>query len=263
MMEIKVTLDLRDPKEAKALADFALAMSAEGAPKTEKKNEPIKEAFKEEASAKEEVKADLKERTKAALEEKKRESVKEEPKAEEVEEKPADIPTMQEKEEIEALEETSAKKQPRKPRPAELVTAIFKAQTPEEVVEIVGDSRNKKVLEASSERIDDLRQQEDDEDNTVHTETAKQVAEEEEQEQHDLEDNARKEIAAAKEKEKVDAGEKAPDLKAIRTLLNELLDAHRSDLKAKLSELGAPNLTKLDTDKHLEFYTFLQELKNG
>lgn len=47
----------------------------------------------------------------------------------------------------------------------------------------------------------------------------------------------------------------------LRTLLSKKVDEHRDDIKAKLTELGAKNVTTLDESKYEEFHTFLKDLK--
>lgn len=47
----------------------------------------------------------------------------------------------------------------------------------------------------------------------------------------------------------------------LRTLLSKKVDEHRDDIKAKLTELGAKNVTTLDEAKYEEFYTFLKSLE--
>ena len=46
----------------------------------------------------------------------------------------------------------------------------------------------------------------------------------------------------------------------LRTLLSKKVDEHRDDIKAKLTELGAKNVTTLDESKYEEFHTFLKDL---
>lgn len=46
----------------------------------------------------------------------------------------------------------------------------------------------------------------------------------------------------------------------VRALINELDKKHRSALKDKLTELGAPNVTKLEDSKCPELHAFLTEL---
>ena len=46
----------------------------------------------------------------------------------------------------------------------------------------------------------------------------------------------------------------------LRTLLSKKVDEHRDDIKAKLTELGAKNVTTLDESKYEEFHTFLKGL---
>ena len=47
----------------------------------------------------------------------------------------------------------------------------------------------------------------------------------------------------------------------LRTLLSKKVDEHRDDIKAKLTELGAKNVTTLDESKYEEFHNFLKDLK--
>lgn len=46
----------------------------------------------------------------------------------------------------------------------------------------------------------------------------------------------------------------------LRTLLSKKVDEHRDDIKAKLTELGAKNVTRLDESKYEEFFNFLKGL---
>ena len=46
----------------------------------------------------------------------------------------------------------------------------------------------------------------------------------------------------------------------LRTLLSKKVDEYRDDIKAKLTELGAKNVTTLDESKYEEFFTFLNGL---
>lgn len=43
----------------------------------------------------------------------------------------------------------------------------------------------------------------------------------------------------------------------VRKALSEKVNAHRNEIKDKLSELGAPSVTKLDQSKYQEMYDFL------
>ena len=47
----------------------------------------------------------------------------------------------------------------------------------------------------------------------------------------------------------------------LRTLLSKKVDDHRDDIKAKLTELGAKNVTTLDESKYEDFHAFLKDLK--
>lgn len=55
--------------------------------------------------------------------------------------------------------------------------------------------------------------------------------------------------------------EPAIKISDLRTLLSKKVDEHRDDIKAKLTELGAKNVTTLDEAKYEEFYTFLKGLE--
>lgn len=63
--------------------------------------------------------------------------------------------------------------------------------------------------------------------------------------------------------EKVEVPNKESEIKIsdLRTLLSKKVDEHRDDIKAKLTELGAKNVTTLDEAKYEEFHTFLKDLK--
>lgn len=50
------------------------------------------------------------------------------------------------------------------------------------------------------------------------------------------------------------------DIEDVRKALSEKVDKHRDEIKAKLTELGAPSVTKLDPAKYLEMYNFLSAL---
>lgn len=46
----------------------------------------------------------------------------------------------------------------------------------------------------------------------------------------------------------------------VRKMLSQKVNEHRDVIKQKLNELGAPSVTKLDTSKYDEMYSFLNEL---
>lgn len=46
----------------------------------------------------------------------------------------------------------------------------------------------------------------------------------------------------------------------VRALLAEKVDDHRMEIKKKLTELGAPNVSALDPEKYVEFMEFLKSL---
>lgn len=50
------------------------------------------------------------------------------------------------------------------------------------------------------------------------------------------------------------------DIEDVRKVLSEKVNEHRAEIKAKLTELGAPSVTKLDPAKYLEMYNFLSAL---
>lgn len=49
-------------------------------------------------------------------------------------------------------------------------------------------------------------------------------------------------------------------LQDLRTLLSSRVADHKSEIKAKLTEMGAGNLTTLGTDKYEEMYNYLKAL---
>lgn len=52
----------------------------------------------------------------------------------------------------------------------------------------------------------------------------------------------------------------AVSIQDIRTLLASKVDNHREDIRAKLTELGAKNVTGLDARNYDAFYEFLKDL---
>ena len=50
------------------------------------------------------------------------------------------------------------------------------------------------------------------------------------------------------------------DIEDVRKALAEKVNDHRDAIKQKLTELGAPNVTKLDPAKYAEMYDFLKAL---
>lgn len=56
------------------------------------------------------------------------------------------------------------------------------------------------------------------------------------------------------------AESKVIKVEEVRALLAEKVDDHRKEIKAKLTELGAPNVSALDPGKYAEFVEFLNTL---
>lgn len=52
----------------------------------------------------------------------------------------------------------------------------------------------------------------------------------------------------------------AISIDSVRKALSEKVNDHRAAIKAKLEELGAPSVTKLDSSKYEEMYNFLTQL---
>lgn len=50
-------------------------------------------------------------------------------------------------------------------------------------------------------------------------------------------------------------------IEMVRELLSDKVKEHRSEIKERLSELGAPSVTKLSPDKYKDLYGFLLKLK--
>ena len=46
----------------------------------------------------------------------------------------------------------------------------------------------------------------------------------------------------------------------VRKALQEKVNEHRETIKTKLTELGSPNVTKLDPEKYEEMFNFLKDL---
>lgn len=62
------------------------------------------------------------------------------------------------------------------------------------------------------------------------------------------------------ERTKVKALASQIGIEEVRSLLAAKVNSHRADIKAKLNELGAPSVTKLDPSRYEEMYNFLQGL---
>lgn len=56
------------------------------------------------------------------------------------------------------------------------------------------------------------------------------------------------------------AAKSSIDIETLRTALSAKVNAHRAEIKAKLTELGAPSVTKLDPGKYQELYDYLTAL---
>lgn len=55
--------------------------------------------------------------------------------------------------------------------------------------------------------------------------------------------------------------EKTYQVEEVREKLKEKVSEHREEIKAKLTELGAPNVSSLDPSKYTEFVNFLEGLE--
>lgn len=64
----------------------------------------------------------------------------------------------------------------------------------------------------------------------------------------------------AKPAASVPAASSAIKIDQVRKALAEKVNDHRAAIKAKLEELGAPSVTKLDPAKYEEMYNFLTQL---
>lgn len=76
-------------------------------------------------------------------------------------------------------------------------------------------------------------------------------------------DPAKKEVAETKESPAEETKDDAPEIKIeeVRALLAKNVENNRSEIKTKLTALGAPNVTALAKDKYPEFVEFLNGLK--
>lgn len=63
------------------------------------------------------------------------------------------------------------------------------------------------------------------------------------------------------EPEKPAVEEKTYQVEEVREKLKEKVSEHREEIKAKLTELGAPNVSSLDPSKYTEFVNFLEGLE--
>lgn len=65
------------------------------------------------------------------------------------------------------------------------------------------------------------------------------------------------EAPAAPAKPAISAPASTVTIEDVRKALSEKVNAHRNEIKDKLSALGAPSVTKLDQSKYQEMYDFL------
>ena len=74
---------------------------------------------------------------------------------------------------------------------------------------------------------------------------------------------AKEEVAETKETPAEETKDDAPEVKIeeVRALLAKKVENNRSEIKTKLTALGAPNVTALAKDKYPEFVDFLNDLK--
>lgn len=74
---------------------------------------------------------------------------------------------------------------------------------------------------------------------------------------------AKEEVAETKEAPAEETKDDAPEIKIeeVRALLAKKVENNRSEIKTKLTALGAPNVTALVKDKYPEFVEFLNGLK--
>ena len=74
---------------------------------------------------------------------------------------------------------------------------------------------------------------------------------------------AKEKVAETKETPAEEIKDDAPEIKIeeVRALLAKKVENNRSEIKTKLTALGAPNVTALAKDKYAEFVDFLNELK--
>lgn len=74
---------------------------------------------------------------------------------------------------------------------------------------------------------------------------------------------AKEEVAETKETPAEETKEDAPEIKIeeVRALLAKKVENNHSEIRTKLNELGAPNVTALAKDKYPEFVEFLNGLK--
>lgn len=76
-------------------------------------------------------------------------------------------------------------------------------------------------------------------------------------------DPAKEEVAETKETLEEETKNDAPEVRIeeVRALLAKKVENNRSEIKTKLTALGAPNVTALAKDKYPEFVEFLKGLK--
>lgn len=92
------------------------------------------------------------------------------------------------------------------------------------------------------------------------TKSEKQPVEEKPAEKEQLSEQDCKTEKAAKSEKAAKTTGKVITTEDLRNLLSLKVNAHRKEIKQKLEELGAPSITKLDTDKYTEMFNYLESL---
>ena len=118
-----------------------------------------------------------------------------------------------------------------------------------EVIELIADKPKKQT--ASKTKIGKFEVQQ----------PKPELKEVEEQPQPKVEEVVEEKPAVEEKAEEVTNKESEIKISDLRTLLSKKVDEYRDDIKAKLTELGAKNVTTLDESRYEEFCTFLKDLK--
>lgn len=92
------------------------------------------------------------------------------------------------------------------------------------------------------------------------TKSEKQQAEEKPAEKEQLSEQDCKTEKESKSEKAAKTTGKVIKTEDLRNLLSLKVNAHRKEIKQKLEELGAPSITKLDTDKYTEMFNYLESL---
>lgn len=114
-------------------------------------------------------------------------------------------------------------------------------------------SEESKTTVTDTEDSDEVKEEQKKRSRKAKSEKSEELKEEVKSEESEEDDNSDD-----------DSSDNSPTLDELKLLLSKKVNGdNRSDIRAKLNELGAQNVTGLDTSHYSEFYEYLNSLTNG